>query len=54
MRATELNSEDVHFFSKTKAGQMQWLEKFLRECLAQARSIETPDQPPIPDEPQED
>ncbi len=29
---------------------MEWLEKFLRECLALARSIETPDQPPIPDE----
>jgi hypothetical protein len=52
-RGSELNSESVHFFSRTKVGQMRWLESFLRECLTMARSIETPDQPPIPEEPEE-
>jgi hypothetical protein len=54
MRWVELDSESVHFFSRSKVSQMQWLEGFLRECLAQARSIETPDQPPIPDEPEDE
>jgi hypothetical protein len=53
-RGAELDSESVHFFSRSKVSQMQWLEEFLRECLAQAKSIETPDQPPIPEEPDED
>lgn len=48
----ELDSEEVHFFSRTKVSQMEWLESFLRDCLAKARSIETPDQPPIPEEPE--
>lgn len=52
-RNLELESEAVHFFSRTKIGQMECLEGFLRECLSQARSIETADQPPIPDEPNE-
>lgn len=52
-RAVELDSESIHFFARSKVSQMQWLEGFLRECLAQARSIETPDQPPIPEEPEE-
>lgn len=39
----ELNCEAVHFFSRTKVSQMQWLEAFLRGCLEKARSIETPD-----------
>ncbi len=52
-RGVELDSEAVHFFARSKVSQMQWLESFLREYLAQARSIETTDQPPIPDEPQE-
>jgi hypothetical protein len=52
LRSVELDSEDVHFFSRTKVSQMQWLEEFLRDCLAKARSIETPDQPPIPEEPE--
>jgi hypothetical protein len=51
-RSAELNSETVHFFARTKVGQIEWLEKFLRECLTLARSIETPDQPPIPEEPE--
>jgi hypothetical protein len=52
VRWVDLDSEAVHFFSRSKVSQMQWLEGFLRECLAQARSIETPDQPPMPDEPE--
>ena len=48
----ELDSEAVHFFSRSKVGQVEWLEAFLRECLSMARSIETADQPPIPDEPE--
>lgn len=53
-RSVELDSEPVHFFARSKVSQMEWLEGFLRECLAQARSIETPDQPPIPEEPEGD
>jgi hypothetical protein len=53
-RGVELDSESIHFFARSKVSQMQWLEAFLRECLAQARSIETPDQPPIPEEPGEE
>jgi hypothetical protein len=52
-RGVELDSEDVHFFARSKVSQMQWLEEFLKECLHHARSIETPDQPPIPDEAEE-
>jgi hypothetical protein len=52
-KGVELEPEPVHFFARSKIGQMQWLEGFLRECLAQARSIETPDQPSIPEEPEE-
>ena len=51
VRWVELDSEAVHFFARSKVSQMQWLEGFLRECLAQARSIETPDQPPVPRKP---
>jgi hypothetical protein len=52
-RGVELDSEPVHFFARSKVGQMRWLENFIRECLTMARSIETLDQPPIPDEPEE-
>jgi hypothetical protein len=51
-RSVDLNSELVHFFARSKVSQMEWLEGFLRECLEMARSIETPDQPPIPEEPE--
>jgi hypothetical protein len=51
-RELNLESEDVHFFSRSKVSQMECLESYLRECLALARSIETPDQPPIPEEPE--
>jgi hypothetical protein len=50
--SVELDSEEVHFFSRGKVSQMEWLQGFLRDCLAKARSIETPDQPPIPEEPE--
>lgn len=53
-RGVELDSETIHFYSRSKVSQMQWLEEFLRECLAQARSIETADQPPIPSAEEED
>jgi hypothetical protein len=46
----ELDSESVHFYSLSKVQQIECLETFLRDCLAKARSIETGDQPPIPDE----
>jgi hypothetical protein len=49
----QLDSEEIHFFSRSKVSQMQWLEEFLQDCLSKARSIETPDQPPIPEEPEE-
>lgn len=52
-RGVELNSEVVHFFSRSKVGQIRWLEIFLRECLDMARSIESADQPPIPEGPEE-
>lgn len=46
-KSVDLESEEVHFFSRSKVGQMQWLEEFLRDCLTTARSIETADQPPV-------
>ena len=52
-RFAGLNTEEVHFFIRTKVRQMQWLETFLRECLAQARSIETVDQQSTPNDPDE-
>lgn len=53
-RWVELDSESVHFFARSKVSQMQWLEEFLRECLALARSIESPHQPPISEVPDEE
>lgn len=52
-QGAELDSEAIHFFSRSKVSQMRWLEDFLRDSLAKARSIETPDQPLIPEEPEE-
>jgi hypothetical protein len=49
----ELTSEPVHFFERSKVSQIRCLESFLGECLKVAHSIETPDQPPIPEEPEE-
>jgi hypothetical protein len=54
-RAGDLESEEVHFYSRSKVEQIRWLEKFLRESLEMARRIETPDQPPLPpDQPGEE
>ena len=50
--SAELDSEEIHFFSRSKVSQIEWLEGFLRDCLEKAHSIETPDQPPIPEEPE--
>lgn len=52
-KGVELDSEEHHFFSLSKADQMQWLIDFLQDGLSKARSIETPDQPPLPEEPEE-
>ena len=52
-RSEELYSEETHFFSRSKVGQIRWLENFLQECLKMARSIEIPDQTPIPEKPEE-
>lgn len=49
-RSIQLDSEEVHFFSRSKVSQMEFLEHFLRECVSMAKSIETQDQPPIPDD----
>jgi hypothetical protein len=51
--ALDLESEEVHFFSRSKVSQMQCLEEFLRDCISKARSIMTQDQPPIPEKPEE-
>lgn len=52
-RGIELDSESAHFFSRSKVSQMQWLESFLQDCLTLARSIETAEQPPPPEEAEE-
>lgn len=44
-KGMNLESEDVHFFSRSKASQMQLLEIFLKECLETVRRIELPNQP---------
>jgi hypothetical protein len=49
----DLDSEPVHFFSRSKVRQLAWLEEFMRDSLEKAHSIEIPNQPPIPDEPEE-
>ena len=46
-RWIDLDSEPVHFFSRTKVSQMKWLEGFLRESLEMARSIIFTDQSAI-------
>jgi hypothetical protein len=47
-RGAEMESEAIHFYSRDKVSQMQWLEEFLRENLAMARSIEVADQSATP------
>lgn len=41
-RVEELNSEPVHFYARTRARQMQWLEDFISDCVKVAKQIETP------------
>jgi hypothetical protein len=36
-----LDSEEIHFFARSKASQMQCLETFLMQCLEAARSIQS-------------
>lgn len=50
-RGEELDSPAVHFYSRSKVEQMEWLEDFIRVSLELARAVETPDQPPPPDDP---
>jgi hypothetical protein len=38
-RDINLESEDVHFFARSKASQMQFLEQFLRENLEYAKKV---------------
>lgn len=39
-RSLKLECEDVHFFARTKASQMQVLTRFVRECLDTVSRIE--------------
>jgi hypothetical protein len=41
-RELNLESEEVHFFARSRASQIQVLEKYLRECLELAKRIEVP------------
>lgn len=41
-RVVDLASEQAHFYSRSRARQMQWLEAFLRESLEFAHRIEVP------------
>ncbi len=47
-RELSLESEEVHFFARSKASQLQLLENFLRECLTTVRQIEIKQTEPIP------
>lgn len=38
-RELNLETEEVHFFARSKASQLQLLENFLRECLDQVRTV---------------
>lgn len=39
-RTEDLNSEQVHFYARSRARQMQWLEEFLAQSLQLAKQIE--------------
>ena len=41
-REVDLNSEDVHFFSRTKVGQFRYVEDFLKHNLELVKSVEVP------------
>jgi hypothetical protein len=47
-RKVNLTDEETHFFSRPKVGQMEWLERFIRESLDTARGIGVSQQPPPP------
>lgn len=38
-RELNLEAEEVHFFARSRASQLQLLESYLRECLEQVRTI---------------
>jgi hypothetical protein len=40
----DLQAEEVHFFARSRASQMQCLERFILEFLEAAKTIEAPDQ----------
>jgi hypothetical protein len=44
-RDVDLESEDVHFFARSKASQMQFLEQFLRENYEHAKKVTLPGTP---------
>lgn len=48
-REINLESEDVHFFARSKQSQLEWVEQFLKESLALAKQIELPESssPPV-------
>ena len=52
-RGINLESEEAHFFARSKANQLQFLEKYLEECLQLVKRIEIPAQSQtsgVPDE----
>jgi hypothetical protein len=46
----DLESEETHFFSRSKVGQIQWLESFLQKALGLGRQITIGDAPPVTNE----
>src|SRR5262249_40597117 len=44
----DLESEEVHFYSRSRPSQIKWLETFLKDGLRAARSVELPDAPVAP------
>jgi hypothetical protein len=47
-RELKLESEEVHFFARSKANQMQVLENYLRDCLELVKKVELPVSPGAP------
>jgi hypothetical protein len=52
-RSLNLGSEEVHFFARSGASQLQLLEQFLRECLDTVKQIEIRGEEPPLDENEE-
>jgi hypothetical protein len=46
----DLESEESHFFSRSKVGQIQWLQSFLEVALKLGRQIVVGEAPPIPND----